>query len=103
MRLHASTALCGALASLSIGLLPGVAAAAHYDLSFSAGSAAVYSFDSGTTHYDQYFFDLGELTSALTLGAGDSITATVDISGGFTLPYSAPVLSPTLYRISPPR
>ncbi len=91
MRLHASTALFGGLASFSIGLLPGVATAAHYDLSFSAGPASVFSLNIGTTHYDQYVFYFGDLTSALTLSAGDSITATVDFPGGFTLPHSAPV------------
>ena len=80
-------ALTAALALVSFG-----AQASNYVLNLSGtlASAGTNGFDSGGTHYDQWFLSLNGLDSsnAITLSQGDSVSAVITFDGPLTVPAS---------------
>lgn len=82
-------ALTAAVLALGVGHAE---AATIYDLTFTAVAAngSTNQFSAGGTSYDQYSVTLGGLdaSQAITVQQGDTVNATVNFDGPFTIPAS---------------
>jgi len=82
---HAIAAALFSLASLGLGQAH--AATINLNLTGNVIGGQFSSFDSGGSHYDQWFLNLSGITP-ITVSNGDTVNATITLDQSFTIPAS---------------
>ncbi len=82
---HAIAAALFSLASLGLGQAH--AATINLNLTGTVSNGQLSAFDSGGTHYDQWYLNLSGITP-FTVSNGDMINATITLDQSFTIPAS---------------